>query len=150
MLIHHLSGGAPKRRLPGQHLPERHAKRVQVRADIDLESCELLRAGELWGPSKGSRCCNRGLSIRLIERLGQPKVDDFCRRSASLLQAHYDVAWFDVPMNELLLVHRSQTGGGLRGNFQRQLYFKAARAFDEILERFPLYKLHRIKVTAPS
>jgi hypothetical protein len=29
-------------------------------------------------------------------------------------------------MNELLLVHRSQTGGDLRRDFQRQLYLKPA------------------------
>ena len=32
---------------------------------------------------------------------------------------HHDVAWFDVPMNQLLLVHRCQTGGDLHRNFQR-------------------------------
>ena len=62
---------------------------------------------------------------RLVEcRLGQAKVDDFRCHSASLLQTHHDVAWFDVPVNELLFVHRSQTGGDLRRNFQRQLYLK--------------------------
>jgi hypothetical protein len=31
---------------------------------------------------------------------------------------------FDVSVNEALLVHCSQTGGDLRRNFQRALYFK--------------------------
>ena len=57
--------------------------------------------------------------------------------------------WFDVPVNELLLVHRSQTGGDLRRDFQRQLHLKPAGAFDKVLERFPLYKLHRVKVVLP-
>ena len=43
-------------------------------------------------------------------------------------------------------MHCSQTGGDLRRNFQRQLYLKAARASDEVLERFPLHKLHRVEV----
>ena len=43
-------------------------------------------------------------------------------------------------------MHRSQTGGDLRRNFQRQLYLKPARAFDKVLERFPLHKLHRVEV----
>ena len=49
-------------------------------------------------------------------------------------------------------MHRGQTSCDLRSNFQRQLSFKAARASDELLERFPFYKLHRIKVilTAPT
>ena len=49
-------------------------------------------------------------------------------------------------MNELLLVHRSQTSSDLRRDFQRQLYLEPAGAFNEILERLPFYELHRIKV----
>ena len=63
-----------------------------------------------------------------------------------MLQAHHDVAWFDVPMNELLLVHRSQTGGDLSRDFQRQFYFKPTGAFDQALQRLSLDKLHRVKV----
>ena len=43
-------------------------------------------------------------------------------------------------------MHGSQTGGDLRRNFQRQLYLKPARAFNEILQRFSLDKLHRVEV----
>ena len=50
-------------------------------------------------------------------------------------------------MDEALLVHGSQTGGDLRRNFQRQLYIKPARAFDEILEGLSLDELHRVEVT---
>ena len=38
-------------------------------------------------------------------------------------------------------MYRRQTGGDLRRDFKRQLYLEAARVFDQILERFPLYKL---------
>src|ERR1700692_4372012 len=83
-------------------------------------------------------------------RLGEPKVNDFGCYSAPLLDTHHDVAWFDVAVNQLLLVHRSQTGSGLRRDFQRQLNLQPARAFDEVLERFPFYKLHRVKVVLTS
>src|SRR5262249_1729581 len=62
------------------------------------------------------------------------------------LDAHHDVAWFDVSMNKFLLVYRSQSGSDLRRDLQRQLDLEPAGAFDEILERFPLHKLHRVKV----
>ena len=68
------------------------------------------------------------------------------RHRAFLLEAHHDIAWFDVPVNEALLVHRSQTGGDLRRNVQSQLYLKPARALDEILEGLSLHKLHRVEV----
>ena len=65
--------------------------------------------------------------------LGQPKVNDFGCYIASLLETHHDVAWFDVPVNQLLLVDCSQTGSDLRRDFERQLYLEPAGAFDEIL-----------------
>ena len=49
-------------------------------------------------------------------------------------------------MHEALFVHCGQTGSDLRRDFQRQLYLKPAGAFNEILERFPLDKLHRVEV----
>jgi hypothetical protein len=64
---------------------------------------------------------------------GQAEVDDFRRHRASIFQGHNDVAWFDVPMNELLLMHCGQTGRDLSREFQRQLHLKMAGAFDEAL-----------------
>src|ERR1700758_5504622 len=43
-----------------------------------------------------------------------------------------------------------QTGGNLRRDFERQLYFKPARAFDEILKSFALHELHRIEITVAA
>ena len=54
------------------------------------------------------------------------------------------------PVDELSLVHGSQTSSDLRHDFQRQLCLETARAFDEVPERLPLYKLHRVEVTAPG
>src|SRR6516164_7462599 len=150
MLVHDLSGSTSERCLTSHHNPQRYAQRVQVRADVNGDSGELLRAGKLWGSSKGTGCRNRGLSTRLIERLSQPEVDDFRDHSASLFQAHHDVAWFDVPMNELLLVDRSQPGSDLRGDFQRQLYLKPTGASDEFFECFSLHELHRVEVILPG
>src|SRR4029077_3213213 len=101
---------------------------------------------ELRCPGKASGYRNRRLRTRFIDRLCQAQVDDFRGHSAFVLEVHHDIARFDVPVNEALLVHCSQTGGDLRRNFQRQLYVNAARASDEVLERFPLHKLHRVEV----
>jgi hypothetical protein len=54
------------------------------------------------------------------------KVNDFGCYSAPLLDAHHDVTRFDVAMNELLLVDRSQPGSGLRRDFERQLHLDPA------------------------
>jgi hypothetical protein len=63
---------------------------------------------------------------------------------------HHYVGGFYVSVDELLLMHRSQTGSDLRHNFQRQLHFDSPRASDEMLESLSLHELHRIEVTAPG
>src|SRR3979411_1347991 len=97
--------------MASHHLPERRAQRVQVRTDVYSDSRKLLGTGKLWCPDKAPGHRNRGLSTWFIDRLGKSEVDDF--HSGSLVQAHHDVAWFDVSMDELLLMHRRQTGGDL-------------------------------------
>ena len=87
------------------------------------------------------------MSTGFIDHLGQAKIDNLGCHSALLLKAHHDIARFDVTVNELFLVHRNQTGGDLRRNVQSQLYLKPARALDEILQGFSLYKLHGVEVT---
>ena len=53
------------------------------------------------------------------------------------------------PLDKVLFVNCGQSGGDLRDDFERQLYLKLAGAFDEIFERFPLYKLHRVEELLP-
>ena len=54
MLVYRLSGRASEWRLARQHLPKRHAKRVQIRTDVHIRSRELLGTGKLRRPCKGS------------------------------------------------------------------------------------------------
>jgi hypothetical protein len=44
----------PEWHLAGYHLPERHAQRVEVGADVNLDSSELLRASKIWCTNKSS------------------------------------------------------------------------------------------------
>src|ERR1700747_1187875 len=102
MPIHDLTRRASEWNLASQHGPERYAKRVQIRADVDRDSSELLGTGKLCCPRKSPRCGNRGLSARLIERLDQAQVDEFCCHSGFLPKAHHDVAWLELPGKEFL------------------------------------------------
>ena len=54
--------------LAGHHVPERHAKRVQIRADVHANSRELLRTGKLGCPGKSPG--------RLKSQLQQPRSCD--------------------------------------------------------------------------
>jgi hypothetical protein len=106
------------------------------------------RTGEPEAPARaGVSECFRRLKWNEVVWSGDFVADELLGfEGALLLDIHHDVAWFDVSVNELLLVDRSQTGGDLRRDFERQLYLNLAGAFDEMLERFALYKLHRVKV----
>src|SRR6516225_859858 len=107
MLIQYFSGRTSEWRLACHHHPERHAKRVQIRADVHANSCELLRTRKLGCPGKTSTCRNLGLRTWPTDKLSKAKVDDFRRQGTSSLQLYHDVARFDVPVNEVLLVHSS-------------------------------------------
>src|ERR1700726_2939872 len=146
MLIHHLGRGTSEHRLAGQHIPERRAQRVEVRTDVHTNPCKLFWAGERRRPGKSPEY--RNLSTWFIDRLGKAEVDNLRDHSAFLLKAHHNVAGFDVPVNELLLVDRSQTCGHLRRNFHGQLYGKPTGSSDQALKRFPTDKLHRIEIIA--
>ena len=56
MLIHYLRGRTLERCLAGHHLPERHTERIEIRTNVYLDACELLRTGKLrcTGKSSGS------------------------------------------------------------------------------------------------
>src|ERR1700749_1667484 len=108
-LVHYLTGGSPELPFACHHLPERHAKRVQVRADIYAHSRELLGTSKLWSAGKAPRRRNRGLRTFFTGRPGKSKVDDFREHGASVLHTHHDVAWLDVAVDKLLLVQGSQT-----------------------------------------
>src|SRR5262249_31489179 len=74
--------------------------------------------------------------------------DNFYPDTAVILQTHQDVTRLEIPVNEVLFVYSSQTGGHLRQNLQRHLHFYPARASDEVLKGLSLHELHRIEITA--
>src|ERR1700731_805031 len=115
MLIHHLGRGTSEYRLASQHIPECRAQRVEVRTDVHTNSCKLFWTGERGRPGKPPGY--RNLRTWFIDRLGQPEVDYLRDHSAFLLKANHNVAGFDVAVNELLLVNRSQARGHLQRNF---------------------------------
>ena len=98
---------------------------------IVLGGCFI--AGTIWS----TLACSFDLKLRdvqKIRRLGCPVL----ARGESVTHG---------PCNRfILLVHRSQTGGDLRRDFERQLHLEPTGAFDEFFERFPLNKLHRVEV----
>jgi len=84
------------------------------------------------------------LSIWFIDRLRQTKIDNFCRDYAVVFQIDHDVTRFDVPVNAVLLVHRSKSGGDLHHNFQRELHFDPPQASDKMLKSALILALYRV------
>ncbi len=78
--------GAGEQRATGQHFPQNHAERVQVRARVDGEPAKLLRRhvlrrADAHGPD-GDRCLP-GVDV---EQLRDPEVEDLHRRAARALR----------------------------------------------------------------
>ena len=59
---------------------------------------------------------------RVSRGLASPRSMILAVTVLSSFDTHHDIAWFDIPVDELLLVNCSQTGGDLGRDFQRQLY----------------------------
>src|SRR5262245_35902259 len=83
--------------------------------------------------------------MRFIDRFGQTEIDNLHCPNAVPVEMNHDVAGFDIAVNQVLLIDRSQTRSDLAGDFQGQQRLNRAGAFDEAFDRYPLYKLHRIK-----
>ena len=96
----------------------------------------LARARTELGARNGAWPLGPSVLKRRAERV-KVRADVYLHSHESLLETHHDVAWFDVPLNQLLLVHRSQAVGDLRRNFECQLYLEPTQAFDKFLEAFP-------------
>jgi hypothetical protein len=87
--------------------------------------------------------------LGFCHRLGQSQINNL-RRCAVTLQLNHDVAGLDVAMDEILFVYRAQTGGYLSGDFQCELHFQPAKLSYELVQRFPIDKLHRVEVAVAT
>src|SRR6516225_396135 len=150
MLVHYLSHRTPEWRFACEHLPQRYTQRIEIRADVHIDPRQLLRTSILGCTSELTGNGNGSLRTRFVNCLGKPEVDDLCVHSVSLLKAHHDVGWFDVPVNEFLLVHGSQSDGHLIHNLERQLHLQAATTLNEVPERLALDEFHRIEVVSAA
>src|ERR1700676_2653837 len=150
MLIHDLGWGAPEWRPAGYHLPESHAKRIQIRANVDAHSRKLLGAGKFRRSRKRSWHRNRGLRGRFGDRFRQTQVDNLRCYAVSLLQTHHDIGRFNISVDQLLLMDRRQPRSNLGRNFQCQLYLEAARALNKTLQSFSFDEFHGIEVVLTS
>src|SRR6516162_4106457 len=122
MLVHHLGGSTSEWCLAGHHYPERYAKGVEVRPAVQGQPSELFGAGKFWCSDKTSWRRNCALETWFSDRLRESKINNFCRDSAVILQAHHDVTRLDIPVDKVLFVNCGQSASHLRRNFQRQLY----------------------------
>src|ERR1700720_1403596 len=101
MLIHDLCWGAVEWELTSEHLPESQAKRIQIRANVDAHSRELLRTGEFRRSGKRSWHRNRGLRGRFGDRFRQTQVDNLRGHAVSVLQTHHDIGRFNISVDQL-------------------------------------------------
>ena len=66
-------------------------------------------------PAKGPRCLRSRFDQPAHRAdFARPEINELCPQSAVIFRADHDVTRFDVPVNEVLFVYRSQPGGDLR------------------------------------
>ena len=114
MLAHHLRHRAGKRRLPGEHVPERDAERIDVRPGIDFLFLELLRAGEMRRADEAAHAEGGGVFAVGGDRgLGQAEVDDLGDQLVVFFDEH-EIRRLDVAMHEPVLRGGIEGAGHLR------------------------------------
>ncbi len=134
-----LSGTTTERRLPGEHLVEHAAERVDVGAPVGgAVSTPLLRAHVFRSPDRDP-CSRQGVPIRLRNRLCDPEIRDDC-----MLTTQQDVAGFDVAMKHVVRVGIRQCVGDFLRDLdrvtQRELLFPA----NQVAEAFPCHIRHDV------
>ena len=144
MLAHHLRHRARERRLPGEHVPERDAERIDVRADVDLALFELLRAGKMRRADEaalrdGGRVLRAGR-----ERFREAEVDHFHRQLIVLADEH-EIRRFDVAMDEPVNLRGIERPCHLIHDLQCEQRRERTLPFNQSVHRFPVDELHRVK-----
>src|SRR5258705_7893942 len=119
MLIDQPRSGALERDIARQHLPECDSERIKVGTYVRSDPGKLFGTSVSRCPGKSS--LNRNLGNRTIvssRTFGQPQIDNFRVSNIVAMHADHDVAWFDVAMDQILLVDCFQASGDPRGHLQ--------------------------------
>src|SRR4029077_6497020 len=134
MLVNQSRSGALERDLASQHLPERDTERIKVGTNVRSYPGRLFGTGVSRCPGKSS--LNRNLGNRTIvsnRTLGQAQIDNFRVSNIITMHADHDVAWFDVAMDQLLLVDCFQASGYKRRHLQGDRRVQSTRTSDDLV-----------------
>src|SRR3982074_3063277 len=119
MLVDQPRSGALERDFASQHLPERDSERIKVGTYIGSYPGKLFGTGVSRCPGKSSLNGNLGNRTIVSNRtLGQAQIDNFRISNVVAMHADHDVAWFDVAMDQLLLVDCFQASSNQRRYLQ--------------------------------
>src|SRR5271165_3219855 len=143
MLIHYLSGGTSEWRLARHHLPDDHAQRVKIRANVHTGSPDLLRAGKSGCPDERAMSNVRFAGSR---RFDQAEIDDLDREVWTARQ--HQVGWLQVSVHQPLALGERHCAGHLLDYRQRKEYRQRSIATHTRLQCFPLDKFHGVEALA--
>ena len=145
VLAHHLGERTAEGHLPGEHIPQRHPQRVDVRANIDLLFLELLRAGKVRGADKSPhREGGEVVVLFVLDRFGEAKIDHLDEKIVVLPDEH-QVGRLNVAMDEMVLLRRRERARHLQRDAHRDHRIDRSLALDEGLDRLAIDKFHRVK-----
>ena len=130
---------ARERDLPGEHLVEHDADRVEVGGLVDRRAARLLGREVLRGADDRA-------DLGHLARAGarDPEVGHL----QPALGADEHVVWLDVAVDDPVLVRGRECGEDLAGVVDRDLDRRRPAPDDQLLERAPVEELHRDVVGA--
>ena len=129
-----------------EHVPKRHAERINVGTDVFRLAIQLFGAREIRRANKTTGC-NFSAGGRLHHcRSGEAEIDHFYEDLAITLLHEHEVGWFDVTVDKVLFLRSDQRGGDLLSDIEREKAFEWAVAFYESIDRFTIDEFHRIEI----
>ena len=120
LLDEHAAQRPDKRRAPREHVPDRDAQAVHVRADIEVFLLQLLGAGILRRADEAAHR-NVRAAFAARRRTRQAEVNDLDDETVLVvvLALDHDVGRLDVAVNEALLARRTKRAGNLQRDLER-------------------------------
>src|SRR5260221_7951025 len=112
-----------------EHVPKRHAKRIDIGTDIFRLAIKLLGTREIRGANKTpGRNFSGGGRLHHC-RSSEAEIDYFHEDFAITLLHEHEIGWFDVTMDKVLFLRSDQRRSDLMSDIEREKAFEWAVAF---------------------
>src|SRR6516165_10295748 len=133
VLNHYFFASAIKGHFSCKHLPESYSKGIDIRTNVRFLSFALLRARKVGGSKKHSRRRKGWIHQCACSCFRQTEIDHLDRYFLAF-EMNHEIGRFDVPMNDLFPMSRSESGTDLFDNVESDSQFERTPSADMALQ----------------